>query len=483
MEFKHFGEEEDDEILEQPVSPTGQYFNSSALSVSVIAVLESEIAIDDSPTFSLLQHVFLPINPRFSSIMVEDKKGVKQWKRVSVNLKNHINTPIFPSNLSPKSYDKHLDQYISKISLNPFPQTQPLWEIHIIKYPTSNAAGNLIFKLHHALGDGFSLMGALLSCLQRVDNPSLPLTFPSLRFPSKETKVESGLSLKKKMNKLFGPKNKSLMRSMVNTMYDFGWGLLKSSVVEDDQSPIRSGEDGVEFKPIGLSTITFSLDHVKQIKAKLGVTINDVITGIMFYGIRKYMESEGGEKSRKENSTALVLLNTRIISGYKSVEEMVKPKVAESAWGNQFAFLHVSMPELDDDSLSNPLKFVDKAQHIIKRKRSSLAVNLTGKLLDSLRRLRGSEATAKYIHNTLRNSSMTISNVIGPVEQMALANHPVKGLYFMVVGVPQSLTITMMSYKGQLRIAVGTERDFINPQKFKSCIENAFEMIFNYSCM
>ena len=32
---------------------------------------------------------------------------------------------------------------------------------------------------------------------------------------------------------------------------------------------------------------------------------------------------------------------------------------------------------------------------------------------------------------------MTISNVIGPVERMALADHPVKSLYFMLVGGPQ----------------------------------------------
>ncbi|KAB2035615.1 hypothetical protein ERO13_D04G142500v2 [Gossypium hirsutum] len=72
---------------------------------------------------------------------------------------------------------------------------------------------------------------------------------------------------------------------------------------------------------------------------------------------------------------------------------------------------------------------------------------------------------------------MTISNVIGPVERMALANHPIKSLYFMVVGVPQSLTITMVSYMGKLRIAVGTEKGYIDPPKFKSSIENAFEMI------
>ncbi|TYI87882.1 hypothetical protein E1A91_D04G166900v1 [Gossypium mustelinum] len=60
---------------------------------------------------------------------------------------------------------------------------------------------------------------------------------------------------------------------------------------------------------------------------------------------------------------------------------------------------------------------------------------------------------------------------------MALANHPIKSLYFMVVGVPQSLTITMVSYMGKLRIAVGTEKGYIDPPKFKSSIENAFEMI------
>ena len=55
----------------EPVSPTAQNFNSSVLSVSIIAVLEFEIPINDQlPVMSLLKDVFLPINPRFSSIMV-----------------------------------------------------------------------------------------------------------------------------------------------------------------------------------------------------------------------------------------------------------------------------------------------------------------------------------------------------------------------------------------------------------------------------
>lgn len=55
----------------EPVSPNGQYFSSDALSLSILAVLESEIPMDlESQSIFLLKTVFLPISPRFSSIMV-----------------------------------------------------------------------------------------------------------------------------------------------------------------------------------------------------------------------------------------------------------------------------------------------------------------------------------------------------------------------------------------------------------------------------
>ncbi|KAE9444901.1 hypothetical protein C3L33_23201, partial [Rhododendron williamsianum] len=73
---------------------------------------------------------------------------------------------------------------------------------------------------------------------------------------------------------------------------------------------------------------------------------------------------------------------------------------------------------------------------------------------------------------------MTMSNLIGPVEQMALANHPIKGLYFTVIGGPPSLGITMISYAGKLRVTIRMEKGFMDSQTFSSCIENAFDMVF-----
>ncbi|KAJ7981484.1 O-acyltransferase WSD1-like [Quillaja saponaria] len=424
-----------DEDQVEPVSPTGQYFNSSVLSIYVLAVLETEVPIDDLQTISLLRDVFLPINSRFSSIMVRDKSGEKKWKQVQVKLEEHVKVPKFPTSMS--SYDEYFDDYMSRIAMEQLPQNKPLWEIHFIKYPTSNAAGTIIFKLHHALGDGYSLMGALLSCLQRADDPSLPLTFPSSRRIAAEFDY------------------KTIFSSVFNTISDFGWSVLKSSLVEDDQTPIRSGDEEVRFRPVTISTVSFSLEYIKEIKTKLGVRLTH---------------------SSKSDSTALVLLNTRNIRGYESVKEMMKIDV-KAARGNRFAFLHVPIPKLNDTSISNPLEFVWEAHNIIKRKKDSLAVSLTGRLLDMLKNFRGPEAAARYIHSTSKNSSATISNIIGPVEKMSVANLPIKGLYFMVVGPPESLTITIMSYMGNLRIAFGMEKGLIDPQKFMSCMENALEVI------
>lgn len=36
---------------------------------------------------------------------------------------------------------------------------------------------------------------------------------------------------------------------------------------------------------------------------------------------------------------------------------------------------------------------------------------------------------------------MTVSNMIGPVEQMSLNNHPIKGLYFLAPGLPEVLQL------------------------------------------
>ncbi|KAK1285361.1 hypothetical protein QJS10_CPB20g01759 [Acorus calamus] len=339
VEKAEIGEDEE----EEPVSPTGQYFNSSALSVCILAVFESDVPIDDSQMFPLLDTLFLPINPRFSSIMVKDERGVQQWRRVKVNLADHVKVPVFPAGLSPLAYDELIDDYMSKVGTDRLPESRPLWELHMFKYPTSHGEGTVMFKLHHALGDGYSLLSALFSCVKRADDPSLPLTFPG-----NSTAAKTG----------GGGGGPGLVSLVMNSVRDFVWGLAKSTFLEDGVNPIRSGMEGIEFKPVEMSFATFSLDDIRRVKARIG-------------GV-----------------------------------------------------------------------------------------------------------AAQYIHSTLKNTSLSISNLIGPKEKMSLADHPVRSFHFMVVGVPQSLVITMVSYMGKLKVAMGTEKGFIDAKLLTTCTEKAFERIY-----
>ncbi|KAL7128938.1 hypothetical protein ABFS83_13G028600 [Erythranthe nasuta] len=460
----------EEQVPLEPMSPSAQYLKSSALSLTILAVLELQHPIEDSVAIKLVKEVFLPINPRFSSIMVAGGNGEKKWKRVEVNLDEHIHVPVFPATET-GYHDEFFGEYLSGMAAEELPPHRPLWEIHMVKHRTRSAAESVVFKLHHSLGDGYSLMGALLSCLQRLDDPSIPLTFPAGKSCVGGGGGGGCCSVLRR--------GRGFFKGMVHTACDFGWSVLKSSLIEDDESPIRSGDDGVEFRPIVTSTTTFSIDQIKQIKTKLNVTINDVVTGIIMLGTRLYMQ-KASQISSEAKSTALVLLNTRAAAmgaGYKSVSEMVEPG-SKMPWGNRFAFLHVPIPKLSDVELLDPLIFVKKVHRTIKKRRNSAGIYLTGQLLDLIRKIKGPESASRYIHGTLKNTSMAISNLIGPIEPMALANQPINGLYFAVAGPPQSLSVTIVSYVGKLRIAMTVEKGFMDPNKLKSCVEYAFEAIY-----
>ncbi|CAH9116596.1 unnamed protein product [Cuscuta europaea] len=314
-------------------------------------------------------------------------------------------------------------------------------------------------------------MGALLSCLQRAGNSKLPLTFPHRKRSKMERENFISGIIKTVPRFMYG---------IAHTVLDFSWSVLKSCLVDDDRTAIHSQDDGVEFRPISLTTMSFSLHLLTQIKSSLNVTINDVMTGIVTYGIRLYMQ-EIDKETCNGRCTSLVLFNTRETKGYTSVDEMIKPN-AEMPWGNRFTFLAFGIPKLIfGGEPSDPLGFVFRAHHMVKRQKSSALVYLNGHLLEFLRKFRGPEVTAGYIHGMLRNTSITMSNMIGPVEETTVINHPVKDMYFFVAGSPQSLSVTMVSYMGNLRLAIVAEKDFIDREKIKSSIEYAFDEIFKLS--
>ncbi|GJN40107.1 hypothetical protein PR202_gb29276 [Eleusine coracana subsp. coracana] len=100
-----------------------------------------------------------------------------------MDLDNHVIVQdLDPTAALESSADELLEDYLASLSTLPMDNSRPLWDVHVLDFPTSEAAASLAFRIHHAIGDGMALISLLIACSQRTSDlkpmisPSFPLT-------------------------------------------------------------------------------------------------------------------------------------------------------------------------------------------------------------------------------------------------------------------------------------------------------------------
>lgn len=481
----------DNEMEEQGqlVSPISQALSSSLMSLYVYVVLEFEEAIEEISRFKeALVNAAVPNTPLFSCIMKEDDQGVLRWQKTTVNIDDHTFIAEFPP--GEESYDAWVDDYICKLALRPFDPSRPLWELHFLNYKTSKAGASMVFRVHHALGDGISLMSTLFAIATRVDNPALPPTFPTAKPRIKPS--GPGIGLCKFFHRIWH----TLLVIWYTTVDVISSSLRMTGSIDDSKMPIR-GPPGVEYMPVALSSASFQLEDIKEIKKSIGGTVNDVITGIIFYGMQRYLKislSAVGEHSLEDafekrlempkdavikqmknlRLTALSLINTRAMSGLQNIDEMLKPK-AQVPWGNHFGFLPLRVPIAG--KLEHPMEFVRKAKRNLDRHKISLGVFITARIMALLAKLKGPKAISRSLYNTIANTTMGITNMVGPMEEIAISGQAVKSFYYFASGAPQALGVCIVSYTGVVVLQVYARKAYVDANMLCKCFEEAFEEI------
>ncbi|KAF5201028.1 O-acyltransferase wsd1 [Thalictrum thalictroides] len=332
MGFISQASQTDDEESLIPMSPSSQSLNSSHVSLYIVFVAELETKLDELEITEVIRTMFLPLNERFSAITEVNKKGIHCWKKVDVRVEDHIVVPVFAEGLSTTEYDKASKEYIANIAGEALPLNKPYWEIHVLKYPTLNGLGSLAFKFSHVLGDGYSILSVIYKVCRRADDPSLPFTIPNISLS---------------MNRLGKNSFWGYISKCINTVSDLTLAMMKGSFLEDSKSAIRSGMLGVEFEPLAISSVFIPMDRLKEVKTKLGGTVNDVVSGVIYYTLHLY-RVKTGDISGGKDMNLLVMFNMRIANGYKNIDEMLKADI----WGNHVALLHVPIPCLRGDQKS-----------------------------------------------------------------------------------------------------------------------------------
>ncbi|XP_054789138.1 wax ester synthase/diacylglycerol acyltransferase 11-like isoform X2 [Prosopis cineraria] len=453
----------------EAMSPAAQLFHAPTLNCYVIASIGSKTRINPHVIKEGLRHTLLK-HPRFTSKLV--KKGRRAWWiPTTVDLEKHVIVPEIDPDLDLP--DRFIEDYTSNLTTIPLDSSRPLWELHLLNLRTSNSEGIGIFRIHHSLGDGASLISLLLSVTRKASDPlSLPTLPPSKDralsvlppspfppFCSLFLAIFSGLAL------------------IWNTLVDMIMFFATILFLRDSQTPLK-GLPGVEHTTKRFVHRNVSLDDIKLVKSAMKVTINDVLLGITQAALARYLNriqganpNGGAVKQPRGDSNfkdvrlrAAILFNVRPTAGIKEMADMMAEK-SKVKWGNWIGYIILPFAVVLQD---DPLKYVRQAKSTIDRKKHSLEAICTFGCAKSALKLFGMKVAAAITHRVLYNTTLTFSNVVGPVEEISFCGHPVTFLAPSVCGHPHALTIHFLSYVNQMTISMAVDPSVI-PDPHRLC--------------
>ncbi|KAK8973496.1 hypothetical protein V6N11_008857 [Hibiscus sabdariffa] len=434
------------------LSPGSLLFLEPKTSCCIIAMMGCKTSIDPAILKLGLNQTLLH-HPRFSSKLLVINGVKKKWVKTQVDLDNHVVVPVVDTEMeSPALF---IEDYISHLTTIPIDFSKPLWELHILNLKTPEAEAFAIFRIHHSIGDGMSLISILLACCRKSADPGALPTLPT----QKQTDDRGN---RRKIVWLVLAVW-SVLRLMSNTLVDLSLFMATILFMKDTKTPVK-GLSGVEHNPKRFVHRTVRLDDIKLVKNAMDMTVNDVILGVTQAGLSRYLNRKYGEVDKSKSIPknirlrATVLVNIRQDAGIQAMADMMKKK-SKAKWGNKFGFICVPF----NIALQNdPLDYLHQAKAIVQRKKLSLQALCTYMTNNCVVRLFGSKVSSCLAYRVFSNTTMSISNVVGPVEEISFFGHPIAFIAPTVFGHPQALTIHFQSYVDKMSIVVAVDPSLIS---------------------
>ncbi|KAL6531788.1 hypothetical protein OROMI_028151 [Orobanche minor] len=448
---------------DQPLTPSGRLFLQPKFDQIINAAIAVEFPFDvDAFTAEVRSSIMLR-HPRFCSLMVRDPCGREHWRKTQVDVDRHVIVRSQPlSHDHSISNEDAVNDFIADLSVSsPLPTDRPLWEIHLLL-----AHKTAVFRVHHALGDGISLMSMLLSCCRRADDPDRTPTIGG---------VGSASAAPRRSWSLW-----TLVTAVWLTLVYVLEFVLRTLWLGDKTTNL-SGGYGVELWPRRLATARFRLDDMKIVKRVVaGATINDVLFGIISCGLSRYLDiksPKGNKQALPEGLkiTGVAMVNLRPQAGLQDMS-MLMDSNSKTQWGNKFGML--LLPVYYHRGDSDPIQFVKRAKAMIDKKKLSLEAIFSYRVGDLTMSLLGAKLACILNYRILCNTTFTMSNIIGPREEITMAGNPVKHIRVTSSSLPHAITMHMVSYSGMADLQILVAKDIIpDPKVLAKCFEDAlFEM-------
>ncbi|XP_020264097.1 O-acyltransferase WSD1-like [Asparagus officinalis] len=441
----------------QPLSPAGRLFHQPHFNCHIISIMGSGKTIDVDAVKAGLERTMIR-HPRFSSILVLDKHRSKKsrWIRTKVVVDDHIVIPSLNIS-SERTPDQIVEDYISSLSTSSLPLTRPLWDLHIINIPTSKSEAVSILRMHHSLGDGISLMSLLLAGTRKISDPDSAPSLPLSR-SRKAKSFDRGGMLWRLMVWIW-----LVLAHFWNTVIDAVMLGASCVFLRDTETPIK-GVEGFEFRRKRFVSTTLSLEDAEVVKNAFGCTINDVMLGITSAGLSRYLSTRYNDTSNeKKNAGSLpanirlrttLMVNIRAPAGIDEMTKMIEGDNSCTTWGNWLGYMIVPIPIM---ICKDPLDYIRKGIEIAQRKRTSLEAIFTYITGCLIIKILGIKAAAALCYRVFRHTTVLLSNIAGPVDEIGFCGHPLVYLAASVYGHPQAITLHFQSYMNKMEMVLAVD--------------------------
>ncbi|VAI82571.1 unnamed protein product [Triticum turgidum subsp. durum] len=445
---------------EEPVSPTARAMEDIGIYIVVTIGLDTPIKLS---IFRAGIESLLARCPRLGCIQVADgsSNGGARWARTAVNAEDHMIVPRLDGAAVAADPDKAVEDYVASLSTLPMDRSRALLEFHLLDFPTSEAASTVAVRVHHAYGDGMSLMALLMMSTRNAaaDTKARPATPPRRRRPSRTGAIYA--------SRRRPPLSTGALALVTwvwsylvlawNTASDVAYFAATILFLSDPRTLFKRADDD-EFHAKRFVHRSLSLDDVMFLKSSMNCTVNDVLVAVTSAALsRYYFRKSGDTNTSKICLRSLLPVNTRPATSLQTYVNVIESdKRNEVTWGNKLGYIILSFYlAMHED----PLAYIRKAKKVLDRKKRSLEVILTYKIGLIFTKFFGVKVGTSIFRRLFARTTIVFSNMVGPAEQVELCGHPVAFLAPSVYGIPEALIIHYQSYRSTIKIILSVDED------------------------
>lgn len=363
---------------------------------------------------------------------------------------------------------QELDEMVAQIASHALDRSCPLWELWVLE-GLSEGRIAIVHKLHHTLADGMASMGFISRAWQPGASDEQVAAWKPESVPSARKLVWDAMVDHVKYDARNFP---AFVRTLVRNVRT----LIRHKKATGDApgfNPLSASFPRTRFN-YALShrrtfgTTTIALDDIRELKSRLGGTVNDVVLALAAGALRYYLQHHNELPDKPLSVTIPVAVDD---AGAKRLS------------GNNVAHI-TSLLHVDIADPVQRFKAMQKATKEGKEELAILGKYTFGELMQyvppglfawSSRRAFRKRLADKPNHRVISN--LTVSNVPGPREKLSDGKGEMESLYSIgpiVEGM--GLNITVWSYVDQMNFSVlACKKAVPDIHHLTACLRSAFE--------